>query len=208
LPSMFFPTRTSAIYSGADLHTIAWPSLPARTTTTRSGQSRRLICPNDDSMSRCDKRLLHREILILPMSQLGHERRSRHVSNMSAYRVNPEVLASRDNVLFQTTAPMCNAHRIITSVRAQAATFMLRKPQIPATDMLLLFPHQSRGDVPPIMQEIRAAGIATLDGIASALNARAVRSARGGTCHRPQCGTCSPVRLKPRSGGAFLAPKG
>jgi DNA invertase Pin-like site-specific DNA recombinase len=32
----------------------------------------------------------------------------------------------------------------------------------------------------PVVREIRAAGIATLDGIASALNARGVRSARGG----------------------------
>jgi|SRR6516164_10234495 len=47
------------------------------------------------------------------------------------------------------------------------------------------FPHQSRADpfaanVLRIMREIRAAGIATLDGIASALNARGVRAARVG----------------------------
>jgi hypothetical protein len=33
------------------------------------------------------------------------------------------------------------------------------------------------------MREIRAAGITTLDGIAAALNARGVRSARGGAWH-------------------------
>ena len=38
-------------------------------------------------------------------------------------------------------------------------------------------------NVLPIMREIRAAGIATLDGIASALNARGVRAARGGVWH-------------------------
>ena len=35
-------------------------------------------------------------------------------------------------------------------------------------------------NVLPIVREIRAAGIPTLDGIASALNARGVRTARGG----------------------------
>jgi DNA invertase Pin-like site-specific DNA recombinase len=38
-------------------------------------------------------------------------------------------------------------------------------------------------NVLPLVREIRAAGIATLDGIASALNARGVRSARGGAWH-------------------------
>ena len=38
-------------------------------------------------------------------------------------------------------------------------------------------------NVLPIMREIRDAGVATLDGIASALNARGVRAARGGAWH-------------------------
>jgi len=38
-------------------------------------------------------------------------------------------------------------------------------------------------NVLPIMREIRAAGIATLDGTAAALNARGVRTARGGAWH-------------------------
>jgi hypothetical protein len=39
------------------------------------------------------------------------------------------------------------------------------------------------GNVLPIMREIRAVGIATLDGIALALNARGVRTDRGGAWH-------------------------
>ena len=39
------------------------------------------------------------------------------------------------------------------------------------------------------------AGIATLDGIASALNARGVRTDRGGAWHPIPSGTCSPASL-------------
>jgi Resolvase, N terminal domain len=50
-------------------------------------------------------------------------------------------------------------------------------------------------NVLPIVREIRAAGIATLDGIASALNARGVRTARGGVWYPATvCGTYSLVR--------------
>ena len=53
---------------------------------------------------------------------------------------------------------------------------MRRKPQISATDTLFLI-------TVSVLRALRTAGIATLDGIASALNARGVRTDRGGTWH-------------------------